>query len=265
MDADERSTYLVDEARRCDPDRYLCALFSPPGRRDAVLGLILFNHELARIPEVVSQPMAGMIRYQWWRDALDEISAGKPARQHPVVSELAVGIARGWIDAAALQQMIDAREPALAEAAGGDAAEIERFVAATSGSLQDAIYTALGGMEPAMAAAARQIGTAFGLIGIVRAVAHEVLARPPESTAPSAVTGLIEALVARSGELLRTGRKQAGRPAREHMPAFLPASLTRAYLARLERPGIGPERITELTRPVSTPARLLTRTLLRRP
>ena len=120
LEADERSTYLAEEARRCDPDRYLCALFSPAGRRDTVLGLILFNHELARIPEVVSQPMAGMIRYQWWRDALDEISAGKPARQHPIVSELAVGIARGWIDAAVLQQMIDAREPALAEAAGGD-------------------------------------------------------------------------------------------------------------------------------------------------
>ena len=132
LEADERSTYLAEEARRCDPDRYLCALLSPAGRRDAVLGLILFNHELARIPELVSQPMAGMIRYQWWRDALDEISAGKPARQHPIVSELAVGIARGWIDAAVLQQMIDAREPALAEAAGGDPAEIERFVAATS-------------------------------------------------------------------------------------------------------------------------------------
>lgn len=265
LQTDERSTYLADEARKCDPDRYLCALLSPTERRDALLGLILFNHELARIPEIVTQPMAGMIRYQWWRDAIDEITAGKPPREHPVVRQLASGIGRGWIDAAALQQMIDAREPALAEAMGGDPAELERFVAATSGSLQDATYAALGGLEPAEAAAAREIGTAFGLIGIVRAVAHEALVRPQEPTAPDAVTGLIEAMVARSGALLRAGRKRAGRPAREHMPAFLPAALTHAYTAQLKRLGNDPLRVADLARPASAPVRLLARTLLRRP
>ena len=156
LEADERSTYLAEEARRCDPDRYLCALFSPAGRRDTVLGLILFNHELARIPEVVSQPMAGMIRYQWWRDALDEISAGKPARQHPIVSELAVGD----------RARVDRRGGAAADdrcagagAGGGRRRRSGRDRAFRRRDQRVACRTPptprLGGLEPAVAAAAQ--------------------------------------------------------------------------------------------------------------
>ena len=73
---DEGSSYLLAETKRRDPDRYLCALFAPADRRDSVLALVLFNDELARIPIVVTQPMTGLIRLQWWRDALDELAAG---------------------------------------------------------------------------------------------------------------------------------------------------------------------------------------------
>ena len=40
--------------RRHDPDRFLTALFAPPERRDALLTLYAFNHELARAREVAS-------------------------------------------------------------------------------------------------------------------------------------------------------------------------------------------------------------------
>ena len=42
--------------RRHDPDRFLTALFAPPDRRDALLVLYAFNHELARAREVASEP-----------------------------------------------------------------------------------------------------------------------------------------------------------------------------------------------------------------
>jgi phytoene synthase len=38
--------------RRHDPDRFLTALFAPPAKRDALLTLYAFNHELARAREV---------------------------------------------------------------------------------------------------------------------------------------------------------------------------------------------------------------------
>ena len=144
-------SYLLDEARRHDPDRFLCALLAPAERRDALLTLLLFNHALARIPEIVSQPMAGMIRLQWWRDALGELESGQPARRHPVVEALSVVLAGGLVEPAALHALIDAREPAL-ERIPPEAGALETYAATTSGALQSLAYAALGGRAAAEAA-----------------------------------------------------------------------------------------------------------------
>ena len=45
--------------RRHDPDRFLTALFAPPEKRDALLTLYAFNHELARAREVGVGAAAG--------------------------------------------------------------------------------------------------------------------------------------------------------------------------------------------------------------
>ena len=65
-----------------DYDRYLSALFAPACRREALFALIAFNHEIARIPEAVSEPMLGRIRLQWWREVLEAVYAGR-ARPAP--------------------------------------------------------------------------------------------------------------------------------------------------------------------------------------
>ena len=57
--------------RRHDPDRFLTALFAPPDRRDALLTLYAFNHELARAREVASEPPLALIRLQWWREVVE--------------------------------------------------------------------------------------------------------------------------------------------------------------------------------------------------
>ena len=44
------------QVRRHDPDRFLTAAFAPAEKRDALLTLFAFNHELARAREVVSEP-----------------------------------------------------------------------------------------------------------------------------------------------------------------------------------------------------------------
>jgi phytoene synthase len=278
----ERSTYLAAEARRHDPDRFLCALFAPAERRDAVLGLVLLHHELAKVPDVVSQPMAGYIRYQWWRDAVEEIGQGREPRRHPVVGALAQALRQGWVEAAALQGLIDAREQALDAVAADDLPALERYVAATSGALQELIHRALGG-DGAAAAAAQAIGTAFGLVGVVRAVAHE--ARHRRQPLPTALLGeagigpeeiatarmsqplarVIDTVLQRADALLAAGRAQAGRPARPVMAAFLPAALAATYGARIRRLGCDPFRAADLTRPPAAPLELLARVLLRRP
>jgi phytoene synthase len=261
---EERSTYLAGEARRRDPDRYLCALFAPTSRRDAFLGLVLFNQELARIPGAVNQPMAGYIRYQWWREAVDELAAGKPARRHPVVAELAAALERGWAAPDRLQALVDAREQALERVDARDSAALERYVAGTSGAVQALLYAALGGRGADAADAATSIGTASGLLRVAGAVAHEAKAWPEAGTSGE-LAQANRAMLDRAESLLRVGRERAGRPPREHMAAFLLASLARHHLRRIRRRGAGAPPAPELAWPPLTPVRLLARTLARRP
>jgi phytoene/squalene synthetase len=255
---EERSAYLVREARAGDPDRYLCALLAPADRRDALLTLILFNHELARIPDIVSQPMAGMIRLEWWREALDELMAGGPPRPHPVLEALAGLLADGHAAPQALHALIDARESAL-ERMAPDAASLEAYAIATSGQLARIWYAALGGRSSAQADGAAEIGTAFGLVGIAAALQPEA-ARNTDSGAAKVAAPLTEALQRRAADRLRDGRRRAGRPAREHMSAFLPGALADFYIRSFRRrPSANP------TRAASAPLWLAARTLLRWP
>ncbi len=76
--------------RQHDPDRFLTALFAPPERRDALLALYAFNHELARAREVASEPTLALIRLQWWREVV-----GGAVRHHAVATPLSAAIDAG--------------------------------------------------------------------------------------------------------------------------------------------------------------------------
>ena len=77
------------EVKAHDYDRYLAISWTPPQKREALYTITAFNSELARISEQVSEPMLGHIRLAWWREALEEIVAGKPTRSHPLVATMA--------------------------------------------------------------------------------------------------------------------------------------------------------------------------------
>ncbi len=78
-------SYCKDLLRDNAEDIYVSIQFSTKQVRAHLIGLYAFATEIARIPQSVSEPTLGMIRQQWWRDALDEIQSGKTPRAHPVV------------------------------------------------------------------------------------------------------------------------------------------------------------------------------------
>ena len=164
-------------ARAHDPDRFLAALFAPPERREAIFTLIAFNHELARAREAASHPMAALIRLQWWRDALDEALAGKPARRHEVATPLHAAITAGSLDPAALGAMIDAREAEAEEAGIPTEVDFVAWLRVTAGGFAYAAGLALGGSVED-AEKLRALGAAYGLAGVLRSVtAHAAQGR----------------------------------------------------------------------------------------
>ena len=78
--------------RRVDPDRWLSSRFvADVAARADLITLYALDHELARIPQIVSNPLMGEIRLAWWREGLEEIAAGKAPRAHPVLAAVADG------------------------------------------------------------------------------------------------------------------------------------------------------------------------------
>jgi phytoene synthase len=48
-----------------------------------VLAILAFDHELAKVRDLVSDALMGEIRLTWWSEALDEMGRGLAPRAHP--------------------------------------------------------------------------------------------------------------------------------------------------------------------------------------
>src|SRR5882757_2763999 len=84
---------MLEEIQKFDYDRYLSIIFSPPEKRADIQAIILFNLEIARIKSKVSEPMMGMIRLQWWCEALDELyDPMRNLRRHNIVAQLKTAV-----------------------------------------------------------------------------------------------------------------------------------------------------------------------------
>lgn len=94
--------------RDTDRDRYLACLLSPQDKRAALCALYAFNAEIARIRDLVRDPLPGEVRMQWWRDLLE----GKPHGEslaNPVAAALLDAIETHKLPRQTLINMIEAR------------------------------------------------------------------------------------------------------------------------------------------------------------
>lgn len=175
MSQDE-AEYCAEQVRRSDHDRWLCILLAPSAAQRDLLALTAFNLELARIREQIREPHMGLIRLQWWRDALAEAIAGRP-RQHPVCLELARLAAVGGLDADALATMIDAREKDIDATPCADLADLIAYADATAGALAAASLRPCGIDDAAAVRTARAVGRGWALTGILRAAPFHAASR----------------------------------------------------------------------------------------
>ena len=234
-DAEDDAGFLLRGALEADRERTLPTLFAAQPARAGLCALVLLNQELARVPETVSQTMPGLIRFQWWRDALEAGSRGEGS--HPVVRALGPPIAAGTLPIEALHALIDAREAELEGLEPEDLGALEAYLKATAGRLQGLMCRVLLPDDRAFDAAAAKAGTAYGLLGVVRAVGHHArqsrvllprdLLRDAEVTPEMVIQrrheerleAVTAALIERAQELIKEVAES--RPPHAVMPAFL--------------------------------------------
>jgi phytoene synthase len=232
---------LLGFVRRHDPDRFFTALFAPAERRDALLVLYAFNHELARAREVTSEPALALIRLHWWREVVEGAR-----RSHEVAGPLGAALDAGVLHAPDLLAMIGAREAEVAPSVPTGSAW-QAYVEGTAGTLAVAAGRALGA-GPALLSRLSDLGTAYGVAGQLRSVA--VLARrgrcllPEDALAAHGLT--VHDVIARPdapalrpllAELADWGRERLRRGAGRLPRAVLAAGLVGAFARRdLRRP-----------------------------
>lgn len=151
--------------KKADPDRFRAALMSDAGGRADLLILYAFHYELSKVPDVTSEPMLGQIRYEWWREAIDEIYSGKEVRRHEISTPLSemlrrTEVPRFWVD-----RLIDGRARDLDPQPFPDANAARDYARQTSGQLIQIAVKVLGGTPDDAILSA---GEAWGLTGLAR-------------------------------------------------------------------------------------------------
>jgi len=250
--------YCESELRRDDLDRWLACLFIPEEKRRHTHALYAFSLEIARVREIVSQPMPGMIRLQWWRDALEKPDEGD-VRANPVAAALVDTIQRFDLPKSAFIELIDAREFDFFDEPMETVEALETYAKATSSGLFR-ISSAI--LDPNQSAdclsAADHGGVAYALTGLLRAVPWhnaggqlfiplEILREHGLSRGDVAAGKPTPAILAALADLRGLARKNLDSflSRVKDLPdscctAFLPVSLCEAYLRQMEKPGYDP-------------------------
>ncbi|MGB0670691.1 MAG: phytoene/squalene synthase family protein [Rhodospirillales bacterium] len=244
------------DLRRLDRDRFLCLLCADAAARPGLFALYAFNLEIARIPDLVSEPVLGQMRLQWWREQLPSILAGEPQRQ-PLAQALADLAAAGVIRRGELETYLDAREGDLFEDPPADLAALEAYLMDTNGIIAAWAVRHLWGEESGLGWLSA-VTKATGLLGVIRSLPFKGamrLARLPADSGLDAdalmardvtepLRSAVKSLSLRAGELLDEARKDTKAPRALRplalRPLALPAVFGRHHLARLEQADFDP-------------------------
>ncbi len=214
---------LDDLVRRVDPDRWLASRFiADLAARADVIALYAFNYELARVAGGVSNALMGEIRLTWWREAMEEIAAGKPPRKHPNVE----AIAASGIAPLALAAMAEARFADLDDAPPADEGRALAYVDATAGAL--AVLAARRLDPSADPHAVKGAARAYGLAGLWRLKLSGRSRLPEDWTEAD--------LARRVADQLKAARRELKGLPVAAFPAIATAALAGAY-ARGRDPG----------------------------
>ncbi len=253
---DGASEETVRVVREADRDRYLSVLFAAEAKRPALFSLYAFNVEIARVRDLIHEPLPGEIRLQWWRDA---ILGEAPAAGNPVAEALIRTIREYELPPAAFDNMIEARLFDLYDDPMPSRTDLEGYCGETASALIQLAGLVLD-RDGALATAdiAGHAGCAQAIAGLLRSLPIH-LARGqcyvPRDVLSAAGTSPEEFVAEKGGAAGKRAVAAMVALAREHLakfeegasalppplrPAYLPVALAHAYLALLSRSSVDP-------------------------
>ena len=212
------------------------------GRQDLLI-LYAFHYELSKVPDVTSEPMLGQIRYEWWREAIDEIYTGREVRRHEISTPLAellirTEVPRFWID-----RLIDGRARDLDPQPFKNMEDARQYARQTSGQLLQIAVKILAGTPDE---AILQAGEAWGLTGLARSYRYYHDRILQNLAFEDLVTAATESYVSAKGTIESP-----------IFPAVAYTALVPKFLARMRRAGFEPQTQSVQYGPLAKQYRLL--------
>ncbi|WP_320199900.1 phytoene/squalene synthase family protein [Agrobacterium sp. rho-13.3] len=241
--------------RETDRDRYLACLLAPQDKRPALAALYAFNAEIARIRDLVREPLPGEVRMQWWRDLLEGNPHGE-SLANPVAASLLNAIATHSLPRQTLINMIEARVFDLYDDVFEDRNALEGYAGETASALIQLASIVLSSDD------AKTSAEAAGHAGVAQAMAGMLLLMPLhrrrgqvyvpldmlsaagldretflEGKDVAKITVAIEIFSGHALSHLEKARKV--QIPKTVFPAFLPVSLAGRVIANARRAGAG--------------------------
>ena len=244
----------LEALRPFDQAKYLACLFVPEQKREAFAAIVAFAEELRRIPLLVSEPLPGEIRLQWWRDVIAGERVGEAANQ-AVATGLLAAIQHYRLPIAPLDAMAEARIFDLYHDPMPDGAALETYLGETEATLIQ-----IGGiiLDPdnaqKAAQAAGHAGMAIGIANILRNLPRatnrqrmfmpvtllSAIASDAEQIFAGdegARTKAVTAMVALGRDHLKLFKRLAKTVTPQLRPAFLGVALVEPILRKAEKAG----------------------------
>ena len=161
----DNDAHVATHLRDHDFDWYAALQFAPTDKRPALMALFAYLAELARIRGLVSEPMPGEIRLQWWRDTLSGTAHGD-VEANPLAATLLVAMDRHSIPAAPLLAVLDGRTFDLYDDAMPSTGDLEGYAGEVWSGPISLAASLLSGHSPA------RFADAAGHGGVALAVAR---------------------------------------------------------------------------------------------
>jgi len=239
--------------RDTDRDRYLTCLLSPEAKRGALAALYAFNAELARIRDLVHEPLPGEIRMQYWRDLLEGNAHGS-TEANPLAAALLTAVETHRLPRQTLVNMIEARIFDLYDDPMESRTSLEGYAGETASALIQLASLVLSPED------ATKSADAAGHAGVAQAISGMLLLMPLHQrrgqiyipleilsatgldretflagTDKPRISAAIEAFAGLGRDHLAKARASALSPV--IVPAFLPVALAEPVLVKAQKRG----------------------------
>ncbi|MGC2777718.1 MAG: phytoene/squalene synthase family protein [Bradyrhizobium sp.] len=246
------AAFCAGLVREHDFDRYASTLFVAPEIRRALLSLYAFNAEVSRIRDLVSQPLPGEVRLQWWRDTLTGDGHGG-VEGNPVAAEMLITVQRFSLPVERLTRLIDEHQFDLYNDPMPTMAALDGYLGDTRGALFALAAQIVAPPFAGVDHLAHHAGVAQGMLQVIASLpldaAHRQLYVPLDllarhgvkqeeffaGKATPAIRAMLTDLRGEARQHLDRALELASQAPPSVRTTLLPLALVRRDLARAER------------------------------